>query len=55
MILYMREIFSKINSNVANEKTLLKANSHGVNMQADVSHKLRNKSGETLVETLWLL
>ena len=43
MILYMREIFSKINSRGANVQA---------NMQVDVSHKLRDKSGETLVETL---
>ncbi len=52
MITCMREIFSKINSNVANVKTLLKAKSHSANVQADVSYKLRDKSGETLVETL---
>ena len=56
MITYMRETFSKIISNVANEKTLLKAKSHSANVQADVQanlcRKACNKSGETLVETL---
>ncbi len=43
MITYMREIFSKIKSRGANVQA---------NMRVDASHKLRDKSGETLVETL---
>ncbi|MBE5896677.1 MAG: hypothetical protein E7281_02835 [Lachnospiraceae bacterium] len=43
MITYMREIFSKINSRGVNVQA---------NVRVDASHKLRDKSGETLVETL---